>query len=52
MTEKRIITAEDLYRIQSPANPRISPDGEQIIFSLQRVDQVTQKNIPISLSCR
>ena len=43
MIGKRKITAEDLYRIQSPTNPRLSPDGEHVIFSLQRIDQVTQK---------
>ncbi len=43
MTEKRTITAEDLYRIQTPQTPRLSPDGERVIFSLTRIDQTTQK---------
>lgn len=43
MTEKRTITAEDLYRIQTPQTPRLSPDGEKVIFSLTRIDQTTQK---------
>jgi dipeptidyl aminopeptidase/acylaminoacyl peptidase len=43
MTEKRKIAAEDLYRIQTPGSPRLSPDGSKVVFLLQRVDQTTQK---------
>jgi dipeptidyl aminopeptidase/acylaminoacyl peptidase len=41
--DKRPITAEDLYKFQLINSPQISPDGSQIIFSVQRVDSKTQK---------
>jgi dipeptidyl aminopeptidase/acylaminoacyl peptidase len=41
--KKRAITAEDLYDFQLISTPRISPGGEFVIFSLQRVDQKTEK---------
>ena len=41
--DKRPITAEDLYKFQLVNSPQISPDGQQIIFSVQRVDDKTQK---------
>lgn len=40
---KRHILAEDLYRLQVISGARISPDGEQVIFALQRVDEKTEK---------
>ncbi len=40
---KRRITAEDLYRFQLVTGSEISPDGKQVVFALQRVDQKTEK---------
>lgn len=40
---KRGITAEDLYRFQIITTPCISPDGRYVVFSLQRVEQKTEK---------
>jgi dipeptidyl aminopeptidase/acylaminoacyl peptidase len=42
-TPKRPIAAEDLYRFQLISGTRLSPDGEKTIFSVQRVDQKTEK---------
>jgi dipeptidyl aminopeptidase/acylaminoacyl peptidase len=42
---RRAITAEDLYEFKLISTPRISPDGEHVIFALQRVDQQTEKKI-------
>ena len=41
--EKRLITVEDLYNLQIVSDPQISPDGEHIIFCVQRVDRKTEK---------
>jgi dipeptidyl aminopeptidase/acylaminoacyl peptidase len=41
--KKRTITAEDLYRFQVILGPRLSPDGRYVVFSLQRVEQKTEK---------
>jgi dipeptidyl aminopeptidase/acylaminoacyl peptidase len=43
MPEKRMITAEDLYNLQILSNVRMSPDGENILYTLQRVDRKTEK---------
>lgn len=40
---KRLISAEDLYKIQIVTGSRLSPDGTMIVFSLQRVDDKTEK---------
>lgn len=40
---KRCITAEDLYDFQTVSYARISPDGKNIIFPSQRVEQKTEK---------
>ncbi|MEJ5314964.1 MAG: hypothetical protein WHS45_11370, partial [Anaerolinea sp.] len=40
---KRLITAEDLYRFQVLSDPQISPDGEHVVFSVQRVDRKNEK---------
>ncbi len=42
-TTKRLITAEDLYRFQNITGARISPDGQNVIYALHRVDQKTEK---------
>ena len=45
--KKRPITAEDLYDFQLAANPSISPNGDTVAYSVQRVDKKTGKNIQI-----
>ena len=42
-TKKRLITAEDLYRIELLSEPRMSPDGKHVLYRLQRVDRKTEK---------
>jgi len=39
----RAITAEDLYRFNTISEPRISPDGQNVVYTVQRVDQKTEK---------
>jgi dipeptidyl aminopeptidase/acylaminoacyl peptidase len=39
----RTITAEDLYNLQVISEPRLSPDGMNAVYSLQRVDRNTEK---------
>ena len=39
----RLITAEDLYRFQILSEPRLSPDGMQVVYTLHRVDKKTEK---------
>ena len=43
MTQKRTITAEDLYNFELLSPPRISPDGKHVIYAQQRVDAKTEK---------
>lgn len=43
--KKRWIEAEDLYRLQNIFTPRISPDGDRVIYSQQRVDKKTEKKL-------
>lgn len=38
MPERRLITAEDLLRFQLVSDPQISPDGERVVYALQRTD--------------
>ena len=40
---KRRITAEDLYRFELITGVEISPDGEHVVYSLQRVERKTEK---------
>ena len=42
-SSKRPITAEDLYRIELITAAQISPDGAEIIYTIQRIDQKTEK---------
>lgn len=42
-TQKRLINAEDLYHFNILSEPRLSPDGNYVVFSLQRVDRKTEK---------
>ena len=49
--KKRPITAEDLYDLQLAAKPSISPNGDTVAYSVQRVDKKTEKkysNLTIS----
>jgi dipeptidyl aminopeptidase/acylaminoacyl peptidase len=41
--KNRAITAEDLYYVQVISEPRLSPDGMNAVYSLQRVDRNTEK---------
>ena len=41
--KKRVITAEDLYRFELIVEPRLSPDGNHIVYSQTRVDRKTEK---------
>ncbi|MCP5097306.1 MAG: S9 family peptidase [Chloroflexi bacterium] len=41
--EKRPLTAEDLYKLQLVGNPQLSPDGKQILFTVNRVNAETEK---------
>ncbi len=40
---RRKITAEDLYRFNTIAEVRISPDGENVVYTVQRVDKKSEK---------
>ncbi len=42
-TKKRLITAEDLYQFQVVSGARISPNGRQVIYAVQRIDEKTEK---------
>jgi dipeptidyl aminopeptidase/acylaminoacyl peptidase len=39
----RVITAEDLYQFNTISEPRISPDGQYVVYTVQRVDKKTEK---------
>jgi dipeptidyl aminopeptidase/acylaminoacyl peptidase len=41
--KRRNITAEDLYQLTSVSEVRISPDGQNALFTVQRVDRKTEK---------
>ncbi|MFP4345398.1 MAG: S9 family peptidase [Anaerolineales bacterium] len=42
-SEKRTITAEDLYRFNLVSHAELSPDGLQVVYALQRVDEESEK---------
>jgi dipeptidyl aminopeptidase/acylaminoacyl peptidase len=42
-TRKRLITAEDLYRLRSITGSCISPDGKRAVYAVQRVDRKSEK---------
>jgi dipeptidyl aminopeptidase/acylaminoacyl peptidase len=46
MSERRKITAEDLFRMRFPAEPRLAPDGSAIAFVLTEIDR--EKNRYVS----
>ncbi|MBU7016967.1 MAG: S9 family peptidase [Theionarchaea archaeon] len=41
--KKRFITAEDLYNIHVISDCQISPDGNSVIYAVQRIDRKTEK---------
>jgi dipeptidyl aminopeptidase/acylaminoacyl peptidase len=42
-SDKRSITADDLYELQLASSPQISPDGRSVAYSVQRVDRANEK---------
>jgi dipeptidyl aminopeptidase/acylaminoacyl peptidase len=42
-SKKRLLKAEDLYKIQIISDVRISPDGRHAVYSQQRVEPKTEK---------
>jgi dipeptidyl aminopeptidase/acylaminoacyl peptidase len=42
-SEKRTITVDDLYAFQLIADGRIAPDGRQVVYTVQRIDQKSEK---------
>ena len=42
-TAKRPVAAEDLYQLETITGAEISPDGNHVIYSQQRVDRKTEK---------
>jgi dipeptidyl aminopeptidase/acylaminoacyl peptidase len=40
---KRLITAEDLYKFVVVSDVRVAPDGKHVVYAVQRVDQKTEK---------
>lgn len=45
VSKKRFVAAEDLYSLQQLSDARISPDGRNVIYRLQRVDRKTEKKL-------
>ena len=41
--KKRAIRAEDLYDFQLISSPRLSPDGKNVVYLVQRVDKKSEK---------
>lgn len=41
--ELRPMASDDLYRYEIVSDPQIAPDGQQIVFCVQRVDRDTEK---------
>jgi dipeptidyl aminopeptidase/acylaminoacyl peptidase len=39
----RTITAEDLYQFKAVTDDRISPDGVNVVYTIQQVDRKTEK---------
>jgi dipeptidyl aminopeptidase/acylaminoacyl peptidase len=42
-SQKRFITAEDLYNFELVSSVEISPNGQHVVYALQRVDQASEK---------
>ncbi|MCJ7622563.1 MAG: hypothetical protein MUO76_03595, partial [Anaerolineaceae bacterium] len=43
MSNKRNLTADDLYKFEIMSDARISPDGKKVVYSSQRVDIGSEK---------
>ncbi len=43
---RRGITAEDYYSYHFAADPRISPDGKQVVYVVSRVDRARNRRVP------
>jgi dipeptidyl aminopeptidase/acylaminoacyl peptidase len=41
--QKRTLKAEDLYRLELIQSPRISPDGQWVVYGLQTADRATEE---------
>jgi dipeptidyl aminopeptidase/acylaminoacyl peptidase len=41
--KKRLITAEDLYKFVVISDVRLAPDGQHVVYAVQRVDAKTEK---------
>jgi dipeptidyl aminopeptidase/acylaminoacyl peptidase len=41
--KKRYLSADDLYKIEIPATPRISPDGSTVVYAVPRIDRKTEE---------
>src|SRR5207244_1627943 len=37
--ERRLVTAEDLFRFRLVSDPRIAPDGERVVYVSKRTDR-------------
>lgn len=42
-TKRRVLNADDLYRLERIADPRISPDGRHVVYSLHTIDRESEK---------
>src|SRR5436190_2185922 len=43
---KRGITAEDYLQFELVSDPRISPDGSQVVYVVARVDRAQNRRVP------
>jgi Tol biopolymer transport system component len=41
--KKRFLSADDLYKIEIPATPRISPDGSAVVYAVPRIGRKTEE---------
>ena len=43
INQKRYINAEDLYKFELVADPQVSPDGDQVVYCVSRVNRENEK---------
>jgi dipeptidyl aminopeptidase/acylaminoacyl peptidase len=43
---RRGITAEDYFRFELASDPRVSPDGSQVVYVVSRVDRAQNRRLP------
>jgi dipeptidyl aminopeptidase/acylaminoacyl peptidase len=43
MPRRRRLAAEDLYRLETPTEVSLSPDGQSVLYGVQRVDRSKEK---------